>query len=173
MESYDPTDLNRKMGFAVVSYPTDKDFVSALGLLQNLITQSGFSTISISLAGSITSNKNAQAQSYNIKLDVLGPATSLPTLLSNIENSPRLMRVGSVEALSGKDPKGVIISLIVDVLYAPSPVQIGSVESSIAELSQKDEEIIAKLATISRAFSSSQQTATTQLGPRGKANPFE
>src|SRR3989338_8423415 len=45
----------------------------------------------------------------------------------------------------------------------------GSVDSPLPGLSEKDDEVIAKLAKGDTAAS----TPTTQLGPRGKENPFE
>lgn len=167
LESLDSTDLNRKKDFALVSYPTDKDFASALGLLQNFTVKSGFNIVLISL-GSGTLGTNAQ--SYNLKLDILGPQTLLPGLLSNIENSPRLMRVSSVETNLGKDPQGALISLSVDVLYSSVPEDFGSIDSPLPELSEKDEEVLVKLA---RSAVSPSLESITPSGARGKANPFE
>lgn len=171
LQSFDPTDLNQKVDFAVSSYPTDKDFVTVLALLQNLTSISGFSTISISLGSD--SSKDPNAQSYSIKLDILGPTALSPNLLSNIENSPRLMRVNSVEVTSGKDPSGSTISLIVDVLYSPAVGGLGSVDSLLPSLSEREEEIIAKLARTAPQVSSEQSSQPIQLGPRGKENPFQ
>ncbi len=170
LESYDSTDLSQKVNFVINSYPTDKDFVSALGLLQNLISQTGFKTVSMSLGAN--SSKSDYGQSYNIKLDVLGPADLLPKLLTNIENSPRLMRVSGVETNVGKDPQGATVSLNVEVLYSPAPKVFGSVDSPLPSLSQKDEEVIVKLARTGSTLTTPQQI-TPQLGSRGKANPFE
>ncbi len=169
LESYDLTDLNRKVSFALNSYPSEKDYVSTLGLLQNIVSQSGFSTTSISLGSN--SSKSGNAQSYDIKLDVVGPSTLLSSLLSNIESSSRLMRVNNVDITTGKDPNGASMSLNVGILYSSVPTASGSIDSPLPELSQKDEGIIAKLAQ--EAVLVNPQQTTTQLGPRGRANPFE
>lgn len=169
LENYDPTDLSQKVDIAINSYPVDKDFVSALGILQNLTSQAGFSIITMSLgSGSI---KIPNTQAYNIKLDVLGPGSLLPVLLSNIESSSRLMRMSSIEVTLGKDSKATIISLNVDVLYSSAPQAFGSVDSPLPELSEQDQEVIVKLARVGTSASSHQ--ITSQLGSRGKANPFE
>lgn len=170
LESYDSSDLNQKVDSVLGAYPAEKDFVSALSLLQNLTAQSGFSATSISLGTG--SAKNAGVESYNIKLDILGPIVQLPTLLSNIENSPRLMKVSSVETSIGKDSESATISLNVEVLYSSAPQIPGSIDSPLQELSQQDEEVIAKLARVGSNEIIS-KPPTTQLGPRGKANPFE
>lgn len=176
LESYDPADLNRKVNFALGSYPTDKDFVSAMDVLQNLTSQSGFNVISMSLG--LNSSKSTGVQSYNLKLDILGPSTQLSILLSNIESSPRLMRVSSVETAVGKDPQVATISLNIDVLYSSAPKEFGSVDSPLPELSDADEEGIAKIARASSTERTSENLPITTeplgpLGPRGKSNPFE
>jgi len=166
LDSLDQVDLDRKVNFALGSLPTDKDFVSAFGLLQSLTSESGFSTTAISLGSD--ASKNINAQSYNLKLAIVGPVTLLPILLSNIENSSRLMRVSSFETTAGGLQAGTI-SLNIDVLYLSAPTDFGSVDSPLPGLSEKDDEVIAKLAKGDTAAS----TPTTQLGPRGKENPFE
>lgn len=172
LENLDSEDLNRKVGFTLGSYPTNQDFVSVLNILQNITSQSGFNTTSISLGSG--SSKNSDVQYYNLKLDMLGQLNLLPVLLSNIESSPRIMRVSSFETTSGKDAQGgAIISLNIEVLYSAAPTSFGNAESPLPELSQKDEEIIAKLARSGTVVVNQQPTTTTQLGPRGKANPFE
>lgn len=172
LESYDPEDLQLKVDFVLGSYPTEKDFVFALGLLQDLTAKSGFDTISMSLGGSIQTG--ASNQSFSIKLDVLGSAESLPKLLNNIENSPRLMRVSSMETNAGKSLKDLTITLSVDVLYASAPTSLGSADSPISELSNEEEKVVAKLIARGGISAGTELSKLTpQLGPRGKENPFE
>lgn len=167
LDSLDQADLEKKVNFALSFLPADKDFVSALGLLQDLTLKSGFSTTSISLGSG--SSKNVNAQSYNLKLEILGPVTLLPILISNIENSSRLMRVSSLDISAKGASQAVTISLDIDVLYLSAPTDFGSIDSPLPSLSEKDDEIIAKLAKGDTAVFQ----PTTQLGSRGKANPFE
>lgn len=169
LESYDPEDLNKQVNFTLNAYPTEKDFIPALSLLQNLISQSGFSSISTSFGAA--SVKSANTQSYSIKLDLLGPLSFLQDLLNNIEDSPRLMRISNVEAVGGGDRKVANISLEVEVLYSSAPTEFGSIDSPLPELSQKDQEVIVKLARLGTVVNPLQ--ITPQLGPRGKVNPFE
>lgn len=164
LESVDDADLNRKVSFVLSSYPQDKDFVSVMALLQNLATQAGFSTLSMSLGG-------ASEQSYNIRMEILGLNTQLPILLTSIEGSYRLMKVSSIETTSGRD-QGATITLSVDMLYSPAPHTFGSIDSPLPALSEQDEEVIEKLAAAAPREEVSSED-TFQLGPRGKANPFE
>lgn len=179
LESYNPQDLSQKVNYAVSSYPTSKDYVSALSTLQNLISQSGFSTISMNLLGDAISSENVSAASYNIRVDTLGPLASLHNILTGIESSARLMRVSSIEVTPGKDPTVGTAAIVVEVLYSPAQQGGGGIDSPIPKLSEKEEEIINKLARIvSPVIAQTTTTSTdiavpTQLGPRGKTNPFE
>ncbi len=80
------------------------------------------------------------------------------------------MKVNSIQASQGGS-QGTAISLNIDVLYAAAPEGFGSIDSPLPQLSEKDEEIITKLARSSTPISPTQISPI--LGPRGKANPFE
>lgn len=179
LENYDASDLSLKVNYALNAYPVDRDFVTAIGLLQDLTVQNGFSVIGIILGGA-PENKSAE-QSYIIKADITGSLLQLPKLLSSIENSPRLMRINSVDAASSTNSQSVPISISVNVLYAVAPENFGDVDSPLPELSSKDQDILSKLARISpqvtttafTAPSATGQQVSTQLSPKGKSNPFE
>lgn len=172
LESYDPNDLSIKVNYALGAYPTDKDFISTIGLLQNLAAESGFSIGSIALGGEV---KSGGPLSYALKLEIIGPTSLLSTLLNNIESSSRIMRVSSVAISFARDAQLGTTSLVIEVLYAAAPAGFGSVDSPLPQISQKDEEIIAKLAKSSGMTITpvQQPQAPVQLGPRGKENPFE
>lgn len=169
LETLDEKDLNQKVGYAINSLPTDKEFISDMAVLQDITARSGFSAVSIVIGNNISSDANTQ--SYNIKLEVLGPSTMLQNLLTNIEDSPRLVRVNSVEASVGKGAQNTATSLDVSVLFSAAPKNAGGIDTPLPTLSQKDEEILVKLA---RSGAISQQPQTFfSLGSRGKTNPFE
>src|SRR3989344_6562377 len=160
LESYDVDSLKSQVSFALGFYPTDKDIVPILGLLQNLAAESGFSVISMSLSGGGIKNQSSKAQSYGVKLEVLGPTQFLPSFLSKIEGSQRLMRVGSVDVTSAGSSKGSSVAIEVDVLYSTSSNDLGSIDSQLPELSQKNQEVIARLASLNKNSISSQQTTS-------------
>ena len=80
------------------------------------------------------------------------------------------MKISSVDTNSGKESQSGTTTINIDTLYAAVPSSGGTVDSPLPELSQKDEEILVKLARVGTPQSTQ---ATSQLGPRGKANPFE
>lgn len=168
LESYDEVDLNSKVDSALASYPVDKDFIQAIGLLQNLTAQAGFNITSLALGSGYAVGN---AQSYNIKLDTSGPLANTLTLLNSIGGSQRLMNISNVEISIARDAQSSIVSLSIEILYAPAPQEFGSIDSPLPELSQKDQEILAKLARVETT--TGQPQTSSQLPPRGRENPFE
>lgn len=168
LESYDVSDLNRKVGFAISSYPTERDSIYAIGVLQGLMAKVGFNIISISQGASIA--KSGNIQSYSFKVEVLGPLSRLPFLLNTIESSPRLMRISGMD-VGGSSAQGVSVSLGVDLLFGSAPLGFGSIDSPLPTLSEKDGEIIAKL--VRSGIPSSASQANLSNVTKGKSNPFE
>lgn len=169
LESIDEEDLSRKVDYVFSSYPESADFGSVIGLIQTIVSQSGFVATSISVGTSV--NKLPNAQSYSIKLDITGPKSLLNILLSNIEKSARLIRVSSIEVTNSQNQQSVTVALNLDILYSPVPTSFGSVDSPLPQLTQKDEQILSILAK--NAPSVIPSSTNVILPPRGKANPFE
>lgn len=170
LESYDEDDLSRKVNYALNVYPSERDFGNILGLVKGVTSRSGFSIVSANFGESST--KLSGSQSYVLKMEVLGSRSLLSLLLSNIEDSGRIMKVSSVETSSSRDLQTVNVILGVDILYAAIPGGFGTVDSPLPKFTQKDEELIAKLAA-SAPQAPSLPVVSTKPGPRGKANPFE
>lgn len=183
LESYDPGGLSSKVGYTLASFPVDQDFTTGITLLQDLSARSGFAITSIAVGIAPVTGKSSQ--SYNIKLDLSGPENLLPIFLSSIEDSPRLMKISSLE-VSARAGQLAAISLSIDILYSPIPGNFGSVDSPLPALSADDEEILTKIARVSSTASIisplfqqplqqplQQPQDSTNLPPRGKLNPFE
>ena len=168
LESYDEKDLSRKVGFALATLPADKDFVNALGLLQQLAARSGFSINSISFGS--TASKLGDSDSFKVNLEIRGAKSSFRTLINNLESSRRLMRISSIDISSSQTSQALDVALAAEVLYSQLPQSFGGVDSPLPELSQKDEQLVAKLARLEETVSS---PSATQSLPRGKSNPFE
>lgn len=166
LEKYDVLDLSQKVELALSAYPAERDFGNVIGLLQQLISQSGFNIVSIALGGSGVKAESASA--YEVKVDISGSKALLPVLLNNLESSPRIMRVSSVNISSSGSQK-VDVSLVISVLYSLVPKEFGTLDSPLPELSKIDEELIASLARVGGRVS---PPSKLQI-PRGKANPFE
>lgn len=168
LESYDSTDLSRKLEFALATLPGEKDFGSVVGLLQKLTTESGFSVNSISF-GSAT-GKLGNSNSFEVKMEIKGARSMLQELLGNLENSPRLVRIKSIDISSNQATQALDVALAIEVLYSPLPKDFGSPDSPAPQLTQKDEELVARIMEESVVISGS---SALPFSPRGKSNPFE
>ncbi len=171
LENFDQNDLSKKVNSVLNIYPQDKDFGSSISLLQNISNQLGFSIVTLNLGN--VSAKNAQ--SYALKMEVIGPKFLVPVLLNNIENANRILRVSSVE-VSNKDTESADVSMGIEALYSSVPSTVGSVDSPLPVLSQKEEDLVAKLVSVAPAtdFVSAQPSSVnTSAVPLGKSNPFE
>ena len=169
LEGYNNEDLSRQVGFVMSSLPADKDFGNTLGLLQQAISQAGYSINSVSFGN--TAGKVGNANSYEVRIEIKGSKATFQTLLDSLENLRRLVRISVIEITSNQITQTLDVSLVVEVLYSPIPQSFGSVDSPLPQISQKDQELLARLAAGANAVVSS-PSATVGL-PRGKANPFE
>ncbi|MBI2019152.1 type 4a pilus biogenesis protein PilO [Candidatus Daviesbacteria bacterium] len=165
LESVDGEDLARKVRFVLNALPAEKDFANVLALLQQLTAESGFSVSSIALGNSGT--KMGNSDSFDVRMEIRGSKVFLQGLLSNLENSPRLIRVKVID-ISSANQQGADIALSLGVLYSGLPKDFGAADSPLPELTSADEGLIAALEKINTTT----PTSFAQ-SPRGKANPFE
>lgn len=165
LENYDEADLQRKVGLVLASFPAEKDFINVMSLLQRLNSQSGFSILSLSLTSVQSSSKD---QSYGVKVEIVGPKTLFLSLLNGIESSPRIMRISTIDVTSGMIADVVSATLTVEVFFAQVSDSFGTLDSPLPEISDKDEQLISRLAT-------TQPIITTPISSsaKGRADPFE
>lgn len=165
LESYAAEDLSQKVTAALNAYPPEKDYAAILGLLQQLAAGSGFTINSVSLGNTLS---ESGAEGFSVKIDLSGSKSFLNTLFANLENSPRILRISSIDASAGKTSGIISVSLNLDVPYSAIPQNAGTTDAPLPELSQKENEILEQLAKISVQLPKSVSSST-----RGKSNPFE
>lgn len=168
LEMYDEKDLSRKVGLALQVLPSDKEFGNIIGLLQQLSAESGFSINSISLGN--TSKKLSNSDSFEVKLEIKGAKPLFQTLLTNLENSRRLVKINNMDITSSQISQSFDALVGLEVLYSKAPQNFGTIDSTLPQISQKDEDLIIVLTKMSEKVSS---PSAVQLSPRGKFNPFE
>lgn len=157
-------ELEAKVASALNSYPAEQDLLNIVGLLQQVAIKSGFSVSEISVQ-KIPSG-TGEIFKFGVGMETVGPESLLSQFIAGIESAVRIMKVSSID-LSPVGADLADISLGIDVFFAPAPQTFGSVDSHLPELSQKDEELIARLTSVPRV------SQPASLSPRGKTNPFE
>lgn len=168
LESYNVEDLSRKLGFVLAALPADKDFGNTLSLLQQQAAEFGFSINSITFANN--ADQPGNLGNFEVKLDIKGPKSTLQPMLNNLESASRLIRIKSIDISSSQAAQTFEVALSVEVLYSPLPQNFGDPDSPLPTLSQKDEQLIEKLAQVAEVPVGS---SSAQLAPKGKSNPFE
>lgn len=171
MEIYNSDDLSRKLEIAMSAYPGNKDFGVAMGLLQQLVAQSGFKIVAIAQGNN--SKASGGADSYELKLEIIGIKPNLPILLNNLENAPRLIRVNSIDVASGNNLQALNVSLVVEILFTALPQSFSFADALPPVLSQQDEDLITRLAGAGGAAVESGSDSGSIPTTRGKSNPFE
>lgn len=170
LESFDTEDLSRKVSYALNTLPSEKDFVNIVGLLQQLAGQTGFSISSISLGSS--ANKLSNIDSYDAKMEMKGTKILLAVFIDKLENFVRLMKIKRIDVSSGNSSQSGDISLVVEVFFSDLPKTLGTEDSPLPELTQKDQEFLATMGQVSEE-TAGLISPPAPLSPRGKANPFE
>ncbi len=160
-------DLTREVNTALNAFPGEKDYGNVIGVLQNLTTKNEFTILALELNESSEGNLKI-GQSYTVKIEVLGQRSRLKNLLDEIESSPRLMKIRSMDITTGRDADTINATLAISIYYSPIPKSVGSIDAPLPKLSQKDEELLLKLEKESPNLGSE-----NLFTPRGKSNPFE
>lgn len=165
LESYNQEDLAEKMKAVLNVFPREQDFADAFTVLPQLISGSGFIVTSISLENS---SDDGSVNSFGMRMDLSGNMNFFQNLLNNLEYSPRLLKINSIDISSNPASGATSVSLGLQVLYASIPADAGTPDSPLPALSQKDEDLLGKLKQINIVLPKSALTS-----PRGKINPFE
>ena len=168
LESFDEEDLSKKIEVAMAAFPADKDFGNILGVMQKIAAESEFIIKSISISNA--KGKVANAESYIIRVDLQGVKALFSTLINKLENSPRLVRIDSMDTQANQVSQSFNVNMEIEVLYSQPSKNLGAVDSPLPVINEKDEEILATLARMSTT--EIPQTIGIQ-SPRGKSNPFE
>lgn len=163
LEDLDGNDLSQKLSFALAAMPTEKDYASLIGVFKGLTTASGMSLTSIHLAGG-SENENA----FLVKAELIGAKTVLGRLLENIEKSPRVMKVQSVETTSSGSGDTIFVMITVKAYFESAPQTLGPIDSALPKLTDTDQVVLGTLVR-----SGSTVNTGPILLPSGKSNPFE
>jgi Tfp pilus assembly protein PilO len=166
--------------------PTDKSIPEILIVLQTLLNRSGLSleNIKLTISNDETSTKTKKKQELPVSISVRGAKSSLQRFLTDLQNSPRLMRVDSISATSSKGTTAVEIidaDIMIEAYYEPPVTSIGAVDQPLPKLTQEEQKLLQSLGSrlIINTNTPVGSTSAVPIGsssafPRtGRTNPFE
>lgn len=167
LENLDENDLKKKLDYALVALPQERDYATIIGVFQRVTAEAGMSLGSLQVGGQ-GAGADKKGSGYTVKLELLGTKSGLDLLLEKIQQVPQVMKVGAMEIASIESD--VNVSLSVDVFYLAVPTSIGSIDADLPKITGEEESLLARLASISPA---SVPAEPTTLLPRGKPDPFQ
>lgn len=170
LTKYNEAELNQQTQIVLSLLPAERDFIGSIDALQAAITKSGFSVTNINLSqeGGV---KGGAGSSYLIKVDVSGPRPTLSSLISNIENGAKVMKIQSMNIVPTVNEGMVNGVLSIEVFYSPLANVSAAPDAPLPKLSAQEEQLLVKLATT--VPMNSGISSSTVSGPKGKENPFE
>lgn len=168
LQKINQEELKNKLDASLIALPADKDLNDTIGIMQSIVSASGFGLQSLSF-----SSATEEKQSFGVKLEVTGSKDSLNKLLTGLESSYRPLRVRTLDMISPKSGNVISGAIGVDVFFAPIPDSIAAVDAPTPELNAKDEELINLLAIQAAKSGITSETEQIDLPVPGKLNPFE
>lgn len=169
LQNVDEVKLQKDLNISLNALPSNKDYLEVINLIQALLPQSGFSLNSLQF-GQDTNQSTRLA--FTVKMELSGPRSSLNVLLTNFESTYRPMRIASIET-NTKEQNSAFVSAVIllNIFYSPLPTSLGSVETPLPKLSDKDQELINNLAKVITPVSSAGPVSGNV--PLGKSDPFQ
>lgn len=168
LDKIDPDLALKSLQTVFLALPKDKEIPQGFLVLQSLISQSGLALDSTKLVDSTTNSG-----SFRISISVTGTLESLRSLLINLQNSPRVLRIDGIEAQSLKRGLEMQATIILTMFYDSTQVSTAP-DQPLAQLDQKDQTLLDGLKrSISKLGDLGAPSATRSAVPLGKSDPFE
>ncbi len=163
------TDLYRQnLEKVFTALPKEKEVPLAMVSLQNIITESGLILDSIKL---IDTPVAVNANSYMLNLFVVGQKESLKVFLLGLLQSPRLLKLESIDAQSVKGGAGLEAEIQVSVYFDPASTITTNIDQPLPKLSAGEEELLNRI--ISQLSANNLPISAENIDiPSGKSDPF-
>lgn len=155
---------------ALVVLPEEKDIPSAIGQIQSLISDNKLQLNGMTFAHSDNPNSSS-LQNYQIKIDVSGDQLSLKDFINSLKDAPLVMKVSDLEVSSNFKDNGLDSALTLTTYYQGQPQSLGDLEQPVSAINQADSDLLVRLQQ--RVQNLPLISTSVNLGPRGKADPFQ
>lgn len=169
LNSVDTKSYQDNLNVALIVLPTDKDIPSAIGQIQTLLANNNLQLNGMSFAHSDTP-PSAALQNYQIKIDVTSDQNSLKNLVNSLKGAPQIMQVTTLDITGDQRTSSLDSTLTLEIFYQGLPTALGDLEQPVSPLTQADTSLLADL---QKRTQGAAQVSSVNLGPRGKANPFQ
>lgn len=149
---------------ALAALPQERDIPESLIVIQSLIIQN---SLLLEDARVLAIAPGSSTNSFQMVITVFGPLSQIKSFLTNVANSPRVLKVETISAQSVRG--GLEGEIALSLYFDPSKPAIASADTPLPKLSQEEEALLGKLSKAAI----SQIVSTIPAVPIGKVNPFE
>lgn len=168
------TQKDLKVVFTVL--PTDQDIPRAIMILQDMVAGSGLSLKSTTFGypGS-SSKKTSDGSSFLLNITVSGQINLLRDFLIELQNSPRVFQVESIDVQFQKTQGAIEAELPLSVFYQPTSGELGDLNQPLPKISDENKKLLSKLSqTVDQIdiFQDNIEVSSASV-PMGKDDPFE
>lgn len=181
LEALNEDDLRIRLVTILSAVPQEKSIPTIFSTVEGLANQSGVSIVDMSLTnpGSLasgaatrqsTAEKKIGASTLSFSLSASGTYDQIRAFVGRINKVRRLFEVTSFD-LSIANTGTTQMRLSLNAFYQPLPIKVGSVEAPVIALTQKEEEILAKITQYTDVSPLLSEPLTPILSG-GKRDPF-
>lgn len=165
LETIDEASFQEDLDLANLILPPDSDIAGTLGQTLFLIRSSSLNLSGVSFGGA---QPVGQAQALTVKTEITGTPTGLKTLTQKVKESPRIMRIASIEMT--QSTKGDLTAAIIFLAYFQNTLPKVP-ENQIALPTDEERKI---LSYIKNSSVSIPETSPANINvPKGKLDPFQ
>lgn len=172
---YDEDDLVALIARANILLPANDNLAHLMVYLNNIESESGVDFRGFSLdpkgAGGARS-KTAASPSIKFSLEFIGEEAQVFAFLGKVGSSDgRIILVDSVDVTFGDEGGLVTGKIVAQALYAPFATELGKVEEEIPTLTERQQELLGRIAQVSLPVEEEGRRVQRQPIER-RANPF-
>lgn len=154
---------------AFQSLPPEPDLLVALSQVQEIARSLGLQLTRISF-GNISS-ETINKTDYQVKVELSGTFEELKSFMSNINDAPRVMKVGVLELTSTKDPDIYQVVINMSAYYSNTAANTAP-DQSITDLTTPELTLLAKLQSQFEEVPI-ETLGTDEVETKGRLDPFE
>ncbi len=172
LQSYDDSQTKQDLQVVLTILPLKEEAPQAMVTLQSLIASKGLTLKTMNYVGGRGANEQSK---FSLNVTVGGSIASTRQFLTDLKNSPRLFEIDSIHLVAQKGEQNGETDAPLTAFFQPKPAQLGSLDQPVAQLTEKEKELLSELSqAVSTKIGSSIEADASASGILlGRSNPFE
>ncbi len=168
LKTINQEEYNTDLDTALIALPPEKDVPGAVDQILIMLAGSGLHLDGISFDNS--SDRTVPIENYAVRMTVSGDINQLKTLFDKTKDSPRIIKINSIETGTGPtNALGATISLL--VFYRPLPASVNTDSPTVPLITDSDIKLLERIKLNASTIPTLSQLDVSSI-PTGKADPF-